>query len=318
MVSLPDAIVIKKEENWEGEEKVATVATLASSIPTAVAARFMPRALRDRNGHAMTYVGPVVHNRVYAGNVFNACLFPLDPDAICDALYAKKNRVEFAAPCTSRMREPKCTMLLFDSGVLIVAGCRTKATALLAVARYLHRLRATLGYDVRVQNITNYNVVCTLYIENSRIDLPSFHAAQDDMPFNVFYKPERFTGANCKINGVTFLVFSSGKLVATGIRETAADQAMLERAVTGFLPWVMKHTTYVPPSTAIPVAIPAATANNKRVTGKHPRDSSSNGGVKKRGSKRVKTEGEEEEDADMKAAMSMIEDDLAALRGLRF
>jgi TATA-box binding protein (TBP) (component of TFIID and TFIIIB) len=46
------------------------------------------------------------------------------PDAI--------DRVEFAAPCTARMRESKskCTVLLFDSGVMIVIGCRTKAAAL--------------------------------------------------------------------------------------------------------------------------------------------------------------------------------------------
>jgi len=117
-----------------------------------------------------------------------------------------------------RMKNPKAAALIFGSGKLVCTGTTSPGMAKEVVARVVRDLRK-IGtkvphkYDVRMENI-----VASAKIEQE-VNL-------DEIAFtleNTEYEPEQFPGLVFRMTEpkVTFLLFTSGKVICTGARSVA-------------------------------------------------------------------------------------------------
>ena len=107
----------------------------------------------------------------------------------------------------------QASCLLFNNGKLVCHGTRNMDQARLCIRQYA-RLIEKLGYPVR---LTNIRLVTASAVGNikKKLDLVSvarfFTHAQ--------YEPELFNACMLKVDRLNFSIFSSGKIVVTGIKE---------------------------------------------------------------------------------------------------
>ncbi len=111
-------------------------------------------------------------------------------------------------PIVMRIRNPKCTALIFTSGKIVCAGTKTESEAK-SCARKFARIIQKLGFPVKFLNyrITNIAASCELgYSVNlHKIFSPSFTE----------YNPEIFPALIYRRDGITILTFKSGKVILT-------------------------------------------------------------------------------------------------------
>lgn len=115
-----------------------------------------------------------------------------------------------------RLKKPKATILLFKSGKMVLTGLKRKEDAPVVVEKIFDRLE-DIGIKVDTQpEISIQNIVASGDL-GKMIDLDS--AAM--MLNNAIYEPEVFPGLILRREDpkACFLVFSSGKIVCTGMKE---------------------------------------------------------------------------------------------------
>jgi len=156
------------------------------------------------------------------------------------------NRQRFAA-ATIRMQNPKCTVLIFPTGIILTTGSKEKTEAREATEIVLNMLRqvrddgGSRPYEnIAFRRITVHNMVGSTFV-NFRIDLRKLKRANSWVQF----EPEEFRGASIKMNqvdqqfadtGITVLVFKSGGIVITGASSTASIKAVY----TVLFPYLIK------------------------------------------------------------------------------
>lgn len=136
----------------------------------------------------------------------------------------------FPAP-TFKLLNPKCTVFLFETGVLLTTGsCNMKDTreGTLFIIKQLAKLTDEFGYrpyeKITHTPITVRNMVGSTFV-NFQIDIESFAAANSSF---VHYDKNRFPGASVSMSAepsgdfrntnVKVLVFDSGSMNITGAR----------------------------------------------------------------------------------------------------
>lgn len=126
------------------------------------------------------------------------------------------NPKRFAA-VVLRLREPKCTALLFESGKVILAGAYSMEQAKLG-GRKVCKILKKLDYNVKFVGFRVYNMVAVCNLRQP-IRLESFAG---DNPQSATYEPDIFPGAVFKMLNpkCTVLVFVTGKIVVTGAKST--------------------------------------------------------------------------------------------------
>lgn len=142
------------------------------------------------------------------------------------ALNAEFNPKRFPA-VTLRIQEPRATGLAFKNGKMNIVGCKTEEDCLLA-ARKFGRLLTKLGFNVRLKSFTIANIVATFDC-HFPIHLESL-ASSKHRVFTT-YNPEVFTGLIYRVPQkpkTTFLIFVSGKIVATGAKSIEAINSAIE------------------------------------------------------------------------------------------
>ena len=133
---------------------------------------------------------------------------------------AEYNATRFAA-VTTRLVAPKTTALFFASGKVVCTGARTVNAALLAVRKFARMVQAT-GVSVCLRDFRVQNIVASASCPSS-VDL---EAVQREHSMAASYEPELFPGLIFRplhsTSSAVFLIFRSGRVVATGAKTTAA------------------------------------------------------------------------------------------------
>lgn len=125
-----------------------------------------------------------------------------------------------------RLRRPKTTTLIFNSGKMICTGARSEKLARSAIRRVVRLLRENgivLLSEVQIEVV---NIVATVDL-GVGVDLELADFTLD----NVMYEPEQFPGLIYRMQEpkVVFLIFASGKLVCTGGRSEASVSEAVEK-----------------------------------------------------------------------------------------
>ena len=133
---------------------------------------------------------------------------------------AEYNATRFAA-VTTRLVNPKTTALFFASGKLVCTGACTVDAARLAVHKFARMVQAT-GIAIRIQAFRVQNIVASASC-GSPLDL---EAMRRDHSVAASYEWELFPGLIFRpvhgSQGTVFLIFRSGRIVATGAKTIEA------------------------------------------------------------------------------------------------
>ncbi|KAG5675488.1 hypothetical protein PVAND_005388 [Polypedilum vanderplanki] len=124
-----------------------------------------------------------------------------------------------------RIREPRCTALIFRSGKLVCTGARNEGDAHLA-ARKFARIIQKLGHDVKFIDFKVQNLVATVDL---RFPIRLENLNQVHGQFSS-YEPELFPGLIYRMvrPRVVLLIFVNGKIVFTGAKSNQDIAESLE------------------------------------------------------------------------------------------
>ena len=115
-----------------------------------------------------------------------------------------------------RIRKPRTTALLFNSGKMVCTGAKDEDESRIA-ARKFARIIQKLGFSVKFTNFKIQNMVgsCNLHF---KIALKNLF---NENILSAHYEPELFPGLmyHIKKPKIIVLVFSSGKIVITGAKQ---------------------------------------------------------------------------------------------------
>ncbi|XP_058818681.1 TBP-related factor [Topomyia yanbarensis] len=114
-----------------------------------------------------------------------------------------------------RIRDPRCTALVFRSGKIVCTGARNESDANLA-ARKFARIIQKIGYNVRFLEFKVQNLVATVDL---RFPIRLENLNQVHGQFSS-YEPELFPGLIYRMvkPRVVLLIFVNGKIVFTGAK----------------------------------------------------------------------------------------------------
>ncbi|XP_017477995.1 PREDICTED: TBP-related factor isoform X1 [Rhagoletis zephyria] len=114
-----------------------------------------------------------------------------------------------------RMREPRCTALIFRTGKIICTGARNEGEANLG-ARKFARILQKLGYPVKFVDFKLQNIVATVDL---RFPIRLENLNQMHGQFSS-YEPELFPGLIYRMVNprMVLLIFVNGKIVFTGAK----------------------------------------------------------------------------------------------------
>ena len=130
---------------------------------------------------------------------------------------AEYNPRRFAA-VVIRLRSPKTTALVFESGKMVVTGAKTEEESHKAARKYA-RMIQMLKYPVSFSNFVIQNIVGSVDVKFA-IDLEKISTQHSQF---CSYEPEVFPGLVYKMiePKIVILIFVSGKLVLTGAKRKA-------------------------------------------------------------------------------------------------
>lgn len=114
-----------------------------------------------------------------------------------------------------RIRKPRTTALVYQSGKIVCNGAKTEEQARLA-ARKFARLIQRAGYNVKFRNFCVHNIVASCNM-GFAIDLVKLASAYKSL---CTYEPEIFPGLALRLESlnITHVIFTSGKLTVTGAK----------------------------------------------------------------------------------------------------
>ncbi len=115
-----------------------------------------------------------------------------------------------------RLNEHRVTALIFSSGKIICTGLKDYNKIEEVSQEIVNNINEALNMNIKREDckISVNNIVATVNL-NKQIDLSSLVFLFD----NVEYEPEDFPGLILRdSSGITFLIFSTGKVVCTGAK----------------------------------------------------------------------------------------------------
>ena len=120
----------------------------------------------------------------------------------------------------------------FKSGQNVVAGGTSVASNTLIAYMFIRRLSHDLGLDLRIYNMQTQNIVCSTYL-GYELNPEWIVQEADAHGWEVYYCPEEFIGLSWitieRGIKIVYVVFSTGKIVATGIKTMAQIPIAEER-----------------------------------------------------------------------------------------
>ncbi len=128
----------------------------------------------------------------------------------------------------------------FKSGQNVVAGGTSVVSNTLVAYMFVRRLSYDLHLDLRIYNMKTQNIVCSTDL-GYELNPEWIVLEADAKGWEVYYCPEEFIGLSWITYDddikIVYVVFSTGKIVATGIRQMehiAVAQARMHRLIGPF------------------------------------------------------------------------------------
>jgi transcription initiation factor TFIID TATA-box-binding protein len=165
----------------------------------------------SRQGSAESEKGTLRIQNVVASVVFSE---RIDLEKIAAAFRDVERRDNFPG-LVLKLTNPKTTILLFKSGKMILTGLKSRENAAIAVERIIKNL-AKIGIEITSEpSIEIQNIVASGDL-GKQVDLDEASIVLE----RTIYEPEVFPGLIVRAIDpkACFLVFSSGKIVCTGLR----------------------------------------------------------------------------------------------------
>jgi len=149
----------------------------------------------------------------------------IDLEYVADILDNSEYEPEQFPGLVCRLSDPKVALLIFRSGKLNCTGAKSKEDAIIAINKVMGYLREA-GLDlidtpeVKVQNMV---ATAELGMEPNLDDLSTLERTE--------YEPEQFPGLVYRMESpkVVLLVFGSGKVVITGLKNKEDAYTALEK-----------------------------------------------------------------------------------------
>lgn len=129
----------------------------------------------------------------------------------------------------TRFNPPKSTIIIFSNGKLILTGLKSFSHIDLIIERLILRLNEINGINLKkgVIDTQVVNIVVTAdFAKTINLDVASI------ILNNAIYEPEVFPGLSYKISTpvkAVYLIFSTGKIVLTGIRQERDIEPVLAK-----------------------------------------------------------------------------------------
>jgi len=115
-----------------------------------------------------------------------------------------------------RMKDPKAAALIFSSGKIVCTGARSIADVNKVVKKVVRMIKEAKIGEPKKYSIQIENIVASAKLEsNLNLDKIVFELENSE------YEPEQFPGLVYRMKDpkAAFLLFSSGKIVCTGVRK---------------------------------------------------------------------------------------------------
>lgn len=124
-----------------------------------------------------------------------------------------------------RLEPEHCHVIFYKSGKILVTGIKT-FKGIDKIAQIILEKLKDADVSVEIADIEIINVVCMSSI-NLKSSLEKIISYLDSK--NASYEPEQFPGLIYKNWGVTFMLFSSGKVIITGLKDFQIANELLEK-----------------------------------------------------------------------------------------
>jgi len=114
------------------------------------------------------------------------------------------------------MKDPKAAALIFSSGKIVCTGARSIADVKKVVKKVVVMIKEAKLGEPKKYSIQIENIVASAKLEAKlNLDKIAFELENSE------YEPEQFPGLFYRMKNpkVAFLLFSSGKIVCTGVRK---------------------------------------------------------------------------------------------------
>lgn len=128
-----------------------------------------------------------------------------------------------------RFKNPKCVIIIFRNGKLILTGLKSFSQINLVINRLLLKLNEKIEIKINKSSMSTeiVNIVVTAdFYKQINLDLAAVKLE------NAMYEPEVFPGLIYNVfnpRKSVFLIFSTGKIVFTGIREESIIESALDK-----------------------------------------------------------------------------------------
>ncbi len=145
----------------------------------------------------------------------------IDIKAVCKAFPGTEYKPEVFPGLVFRLNKPRTATLIFNSGKMVCTGAKSEKDSVAALKRIVRRLKKENIVIMGKPEIQIQNIVASANLEG-RIDLFGlYQSCGRDMGGRIMYEPEQFPGLIYRMADpkTVILVFTSGKLVCTGIRK---------------------------------------------------------------------------------------------------
>ncbi|MCO5609911.1 hypothetical protein L7F22_064146 [Adiantum nelumboides] len=169
-------------------------------------------------------IHPIIQNLVCTINV--GCQLEVSeiPKTARNCEYKPKS---FGA-CIMRLKEPKATALMFGTGRVVVTGTRAVKRSQEAGRKFVQILKKHGYPNAKYQDYAIQNVVAVCDV-NFAISLESLY---HDRTVKTQYESANFPGLILRMADpkMVFLVFHSGKIVSTGLKDPSLVKVGFEKA----------------------------------------------------------------------------------------
>jgi transcription initiation factor TFIID TATA-box-binding protein len=124
-----------------------------------------------------------------------------------------------------RMKPENTYIAFYKSGKFLITGVKSVEEINNTAQRVL-KILVSAGVQSSITKIEVVNIVClgTLHL-NTTLEKLVLHLDSSD----VSYEPEQFPGLIYKKWGATFLIFSTGKVIVTGIKDFETAKKLFEK-----------------------------------------------------------------------------------------
>jgi len=129
------------------------------------------------------------------------------------------------------LKRPKATLLIFRTGKMVCTGAKSEREARRSILAAVKELSKGGVVIVERPTIHVENIVATVTLNCDVVDLVALAESRNSLPGTVLYEPEQFPALIYHMSNsrVTFLVFSSGKVVCVGAKTEKELHEAVER-----------------------------------------------------------------------------------------